>query len=69
MLNSISKLSNGGCNTSSFVVAWDMNSTMPYPRAFVGEPEIIPLIETLEIDEDGDSQEIAVRVNKREEKE
>ena len=49
---------------SVFVIAWDMDGDTPHPRALVGKKEIMPLIEALEADEDGDSWEIAVRVNK-----
>lgn len=38
---------------------------MPHPRALVGKEEIMPLIEGLEADENGDSGEIAVEVNKK----
>lgn len=50
---------------SAFVVAWDMDGNMPHPRVLVGELEIIPLIEALEANENGDSWEIAVEVNKK----
>ena len=50
---------------SSFVVAWDMDQDVPHPRAFVGETEIMALIKALEEDENGDSWEIAVKLNKK----
>lgn len=53
---------------SVFVIAWDMDGDMPHPRALVGKEEIMPLIEGLEADENGDSWEIALRLIKRLEK-
>ena len=50
---------------SSIVVAWDMEGDRPHPRCLVGEEEIRELIDALEAEQDGDSWEIARRVNLR----
>ena len=51
---------------NAMVIAWDRDEDgMPHPRFLVEPCEICPLIEALEANEDGDSWEIAVEVNKQ----
>ena len=50
---------------TSIVVAWDTEGDLPHPRCLVGEEEIRELIDALEAEPDGDSWEIARRVNLR----
>lgn len=49
---------------TAMVIAWDMDEDQPHPRFLVGEDEIRLLIDVLENNQDGDSWEIAVEVNK-----
>ena len=55
----------GNDTDTSIVVAWDTEGDLPHPRCLVGEEEIRELIEALEAEPDGDSWEIARRVNLR----
>lgn len=55
-----------GYEDTAMVVAWDWDddTDQPHPRFLVEPSEIIPLIDALKNDLEGDSWEIAVAVNK-----
>lgn len=54
-----------GHEEEAIVVSMDWDDEMPHPRFLVEPSEIVPLMEALEANQDSDSWEIAVRVNRQ----